>query len=252
MSCQTWQAKLDYYLDGELSTDEMRALDAHLRSCPSCTADSLTRIQTKRAIRTAGRRYTPSPEFRQRVQKSIAAKRRRSWNLGWRFATAAAVVLVIVGVSAILLGRQQLRREQVFTEIADLHVATLASSTPVDVISTDRHTVKPWFQGKIPFSFNLPDLQGSDFVLLGARVTYLEQTPGAHLVYQIRKHQISVFIFQEQAVRGGLSDDSGVARRASFNAATWAQDGLRYFVIADAAPEDIRNLANLLKNAARS
>ena len=76
---------------------------------------------------------------------------------------------------------------QVFSEIADLHVATLASSSPVDVISTDRHTVKPWFQGKIPFAFNLPELQNSEFSLLGGRMTYLDQTPGAHLIYDAAK-----------------------------------------------------------------
>ena len=91
--------------------------------------------------------------------------------------------------------------DQVFSEIADLHVATLASSSPVDVISTDRHTVKPWFQGKIPFAFDLPELQNSEFSLLGGRMTYLDQTPGAHLIYDVRKHHISVFVFQERSLR---------------------------------------------------
>ena len=93
-------------------------------------------------------------------------------------------------------------RDQVFSEIADLHVATLASSSPVDVISTDRHTVKPWFQGKIPFAFDLPELQNSEFSLLGGRMTYLDQTPGAHLIYDVRKHHISVFVFQERSLPG--------------------------------------------------
>jgi|SRR5438445_13863468 len=63
---------------------------------------------------------------------------------------------------------------------------------------TDRHTVKPWFQGKIPFAFDLPELQNSEFSLLGGRMTYLDQTPGAHLIYDARKHHISVFVFQER------------------------------------------------------
>ena len=87
-------------------------------------------------------------------------------------------------------------------------MATLASASPVDVISADRHTVKPWFQGKIPFAFNLPELQNSEFSLLGGRMTYLDQTPGAHLIYDVRKHHISVFIFQEQSLRTKLDDNS--------------------------------------------
>ncbi len=89
------------------------------------------------------------------------------------------------------------------SELVDQHVATLASSNPVDVVSTDRHTVKPWFEGKIPFTFNLPDLQGSPFALAGGRVAYVKQSPGAELIFRIRQHQISVFIFQERALERG-------------------------------------------------
>ena len=98
-------------------------------------------------------------------------------------------------------------RQQAFSEIADLHVGTLASASPVDVISTDRHTVKPWFQGKIPFSFNLPDLQNTEFSLLGGRLTYLDQTPGAQLIYDYRKHHISVFVFQERSLPASLGGE---------------------------------------------
>jgi anti-sigma factor RsiW len=137
----------------------------------------------------------------------------------------------------------------VFSEIADLHVATLASSSPVDVISTDRHTVKPWFQGRIPFAFNLPELQNSGFSLLGGRMTYLEQTPGAHLIYDVRKHHISVFVFQERSLPARLSDSSEKQEKVSFKMETWSQGGLRYFAIGDASAADIERLVNLFKAA---
>ena len=184
MVCEPWKAKLDTYLDGEASEEEMRSFDAHVRSCPSCSADALTRVQMKRAIQAAGRRYTPSAEFRKRMQQKIASKPRRSFGLGWALAAAATVILVVGTLTSAYLGTRS-GRDQVFSEIADLHVATLASSSPVDVISTDRHTVKPWFQGKIPFAFNLPELQNTEFSLLGGRMTYLDQTPGAHLIYDV-------------------------------------------------------------------
>ncbi len=84
---------------------------------------------------------------------------------------AAAVVILVVGTLTSTYVGTRAGRDHVFSEIADLHVATLASSSPVDVISSDRHTVKPWFQGKIPFAFDLPELQNSDFSLLGGRMT---------------------------------------------------------------------------------
>jgi len=83
MVCESWKAKLDTYLDGELPEDETRTFDAHVRNCPSCSTDALTRVQMKRAIQAAGRRYTPSAEFRKRMQQKFAAKPRSSFRLGW-------------------------------------------------------------------------------------------------------------------------------------------------------------------------
>ena len=163
-------------------------------------------------------------------------------------APAVAVLLISLAVN-LYVSRQSARRERIYSELADLHVSTLASSTPVDVISTDRHTVKPWFQGKIPFSFNLPELQGSDFTLVGGRVTYLAQTPGAHLVYQLRKHQISVFIFQDRGDETAALPSSGAVQTHSFNVESWNQSGLRYFVVGDVGPEDIEALSKLMKQA---
>jgi len=131
------------------------------------------------------------------------------------------------------------------SELADLHVATLASSNPVDVVSTDRHTVKPWFAGKIPFTFNLPELQDSAFTLVGGKVSYLNQSPGAELIFRVRQHQISVFIFQEQVLGNVRPEDAVTA--LSFNVRSWSHNGLRYFVIGDASPEDLDKLSGLIK-----
>ena len=225
----------------------MRTFDAHVHSCPSCSADALTRLQMKRAIQAAGRRYTPSTEFRKRMQQKLSPKPQRSFRLGLMLATAAAIVLVVGTSTSAYLGTGS-GTQQVFSEIADLHVATLASSSPVDVISTDRHTVKPWFQGKIPFAFNLPELQNTEFSLLGGRMTYLEQTPGAHLIYDVRKHHISVLVFQERSLPARL-DENPVSRKQPFNLETWSQGGLRYFVIGDTSSADIDSLAKLFKAA---
>jgi anti-sigma factor RsiW len=248
MVCESWRTKLDTCLDGELPEEETGTFDAHVRNCPSCSADALTRVQMKRAIQVAGKRYTPSAEFRKRMQQKIAAKPQRSFGLGWTFAAAAAAIIVVGTLTSAYLGTRS-GRDQVFSEIADLHVATLASPSPVDVISTDRHTVKPWFQGKIPFMFNLPELQNSEFSLLGGRMTYLDQTPGAHLIYDVRKHHISVFVFQELSLPARLDDNSLSPKKVPFNMETWSQGGLRYFVIGDASAADIDSLAKLFKAA---
>ena len=261
MVCESWKAKLDTYLDGELPEQEMRTFDAHVRSCPSCSTDALTRVQMKRAIQVAGKRFVPSTDFRRRIEQSITPKPQRGFRLGWMLASATAVILVVGTLTSTYVGsrsgkdKDQASRDHVFSEIADLHVATLASSSPVDVISTDRHTVKPWFQGKIPFAFNLPELQNSEFSLLGGRMTYLDQTPGAHLIYDVRKHHISVFVFQERSLSSSLKlsaslDENSLSpKQLPFNMETWTQGGLRYFVIGDASAADIDSLAKMFKAA---
>ncbi len=246
MMCESWKLKLDTYLDGELPSEEMHAFDAHVHGCPDCAADALARLQMKHAIRTAGVRFTPSPEFRQRLQKSIEQPQPRlNLRMVWAAAAALALILLVVGLGVTFQRQEQLRAQQVYSEVADLHVNALASSSPVDVVSSDRHTVKPWFQGTLPFTFDLPELGNSDFILIGGRMAYLEHTPGAQLIYQVRKHRLSVFIFQDAPLHNVPAKST---RELSFNLETWTRGGLRYFVITDASAADAGNLARLFKS----
>jgi len=249
MGCEVWRDKLDLYADGELGPAEASQLSAHIRSCAACAAGALERVQLKRSVAAAGTRYQPSAALREKITRSVAAKPRRVFGWQWRILAAPAVLVLIASIAVNwYVGRESARRQRVYGELADLHVVALASATPVDVVSTDRHTVKPWFQGKIPFSFNLPELQDSEFTLLGGRVTYLAQTPGAHLIYQIRKHEISVFIFQDRGTETAALP-SGPTHAVSFNMENWTQNGLRYFVVGDVSTDDIQALSKLLRDA---
>jgi anti-sigma factor RsiW len=245
MSCDLWRGKIDAYVDGEIRADELPGLNAHLRECSSCTADLLSRVQLKLAVQTAGKRFAPSSRLRERVQESLPGKKNRTWAWNWIPKLAPIAALVIIGFLA-LHHWSAYQREQTFGELADLHVSTLASSTPVDVISTNRHTVKPWFQGKLPFTFNIPELEGTPFTLVGGRVTYLDQAPGAQLLFTVGSHRISVFIFQNRSSHPWTTSD-GRSRQLTFTVESWSQDELHYFVIGDANADDIHKLCELLK-----
>ena len=252
MTCDPWQEKLDAYVDGDGPQEDSADLEAHLRTCPSCAADALGRLQLKRMTQTAGARYSPSPQFRLRIEKSIQKGRKPMWAFGWMPTLAVVAVALMLIVASAALWLRHSAREQTLAELVDLHVATMASANPVDVISTDRHTVKPWFQGKLPFTFNLPELQNSSFKLVGGRVMYFEHSPGAQLLFELRNHRLSVFILQDQPGTIPLAMGVTDAREMAFNVETWSESGLRYVVIGDAGPADIHELGELLRVAGRS
>src|SRR5579862_4380039 len=249
MACESFSEKLDAYVDGELPPTQANEFAMHLRGCATCAADALERIQMKRSVADAGKYYQPSVEFRKKIEASVRKPPKRGNFWGWQVVALPAALVLLISLSMIfLVSREKAKRDRVYGELADLHVATLASATPVDVISTDRHTVKPWFEGKIPFTFNLPELQGTDFVLVGGRVAYLHQTSGAQLIYRLRKHELSVFIFPDRGAESA-SWASDPLTTMSFTFETWSKDGLRYFVVGDVSGPDVDALSKLLRNA---
>lgn len=250
MACESWAEKLDAYVDGELAEAETRTLGAHLGQCASCAATAVEAVRLKRSVALAGKQYQPSSELRQKItQIAQRSQTRTAASWGWKLVLLPATLVLILSLSTYFFAyRGKARRDRAFGELADLHVITLASAAPVDVLSTDRHTVKPWFEGKIPFSFNLPELQGTEFTLVGGKVAYLAQAPGAHLLYKIRKHEISVFIFQDRGPEtASWSSDPTVD--FSFMFETWSKNGLRYFVLGDVSAADIDALTKLLRHA---
>jgi anti-sigma factor RsiW len=238
--CSQDRNALAAYLDGELAAEQERSLQEHLRSCPECAAEVAATVSLRRALKPAATRFTPTAEFRRKVQGQIASK--RSVRMRWIW-PAAVATLALMALAAVWT-RQSALRNQTFREVADLHVSDLASANPYDVVSSDRHTVKPWFQGRIPFAFNLPEFAGTEYMLLGGRLVYLHQRPAAQLMVGAGRHKISVLIAQEDSSLGtAMPFSQGVAVRHSFNVETWKKNGLRFYVIGDADQGAIHRLA---------
>jgi len=246
MACTQDRATLETYLDGELAADQEKALQQHLRTCPDCAAEIASMVSLRRAMKPASSRFTPSAEFRQKIQGQISTRPRTRLNWIWPVATAMLAVMMV----AVVWTRQSALRVETFREVADLHISDLASANPYDVVSSDRHTVKPWFQGRIPFAFNLPEFAGSEFSLLGGRMVYLHQQPAAQVVVGAGQHKISVLIVQENSALGiGSLLSDGVVLRDSFNVESWEKHGLRFFVIGDAEKAAIQNLSMKMQAA---
>jgi anti-sigma factor RsiW len=246
MQCDSAFEMLDAYLDGELAPENSAVIREHLNMCTRCSAQIADTARLQHALRAARRHFVPSSEFRRRIQKQVAHSQRRTWILP-RVPMAAAMAAMAIFVF-LWAGHRQ--TSDAIAEIADLHVNALASANQVDVVSTDRHTVKPWFQGRIPFTFNLPEFSGTDFTLVGGRMAYFHQQPGAQIIVSMRQHKVSVLIFQESTgMEREFPRTTAVDRRTSFGMETWQSEKLRFVLVSDADPSGIDNLARLFKEA---
>lgn len=245
MDTQHYIERLDAYLDGELNPAEDEAVRLHLRKCAACAAEAVERMRLKRSVHGAGTRYKPDASFRARVQQSIQTKQRRTHSWSWVPVAAMFAVAIVAGVFWTNHFREHMRERHLLSELIDQHVGTLASANPVDVVSTDKHTVKPWFEGKVPFTFDLPELQGSPFVLVGGRTSYIDQSPAAELLFRLRQHQLSIFIFRPSESSGRCNNAAVSAY--SFSVRSWEREGLCYFAVGDVSRDDLNQLAILMK-----
>jgi len=245
--------EISAFIDGELSASDAHDLEQHVAECHRCALSVVSAMQLKAATVRASENFAAPPEALSRLAAQLrgeTAKKParvypfRSWAWG---AVAAGLVLAL----SLLAWRSMHPPSNLSAELLDQHLAVLSTDSSPEVISSDRHTVKPWFQGKLPFTFNLPELQDSEFKLLGGKLIYFNHSPGAQLLFELRKHQLSVFIVQAQS--DGLPLGSGVrqASEKGFSEETWSESGLRYFIISDTNSADVHALGELLRVAAR-
>ena len=214
------------FIDGELPAGEQQGAQQHLNDCHSCALQVLSVTQLKADTARAGHRYSPTPETLARLtaqlhSQSQTKKKVRIYSIR-AVAWAALAAAILLAVS--LLGWSQIHQaDALAANLLDQHLATLGSGATPQVISTDRHTVKPWFQGRLSFSFNLPDAAAlpPDTVLKGADLTYFNGQPAALLLFTIHKHQVSIFLIQRAIgpivtslpkTHAGFSMDSATTR----------------------------------------
>jgi anti-sigma factor RsiW len=255
---------LNAFIDGELSPAEHQGIEQHLTTCHACTLRVLSATQLKAATARAGQRFAPPPEALARLTAQLHSHqtnqprqtqpnpqtpakiparvypiRRAVW------AGLAAAVLLAIS----LLGWRQFHQTNTLAaELLDQHLATLSSAATPQVISTDRHTVKPWFQGRLPFSFNLPDAAAlsPDTTLKGADLTYLNNQPAALLLFTIHKHEVSVFLTQRSTSPTFTALPS---TRAGFTLHSATTQDLRIVAVSDVNPTDLDNLLAVLVQA---
>jgi anti-sigma factor RsiW len=144
--------------------------------------------------------------------------------------------------------RHSVLQQQLVAQLVDQHVGALASGNPADVFATDSTAIKSLFSEKMPFSVDIPQLEGTQFTLVKGRVTSFQREPAAQLIFGARKHRISVFVFPDHGRMAALGEETSPIQSVGFATETWVEDGVRYFAISDLeGSESVRQLCELLK-----
>ena len=198
-------------------------------------------------LREAATRYTAPAGLRLRILEAEGDLAARSPLADRRVLALAtcAVLALVVGTTA-LLGAVPSKEDRIANDVTTGHVRSLLAARPVDVVSSDEHTVKPWFAGKLDFSPPAVDFTDRGFALLGGRLDYVDGERVAVLVYQHGKHLVDVF------VSTAASGAGATLSRRGYNLAHWTRDGLAYWAISDADGASLEALRALLATAAPS
>jgi anti-sigma factor RsiW len=236
LDCRDVERLLDAYLDGELDLTRSLEFETHIENCAACAAA----VEHGRALKGAIARapYFTAPEsLRRKIAPRLTIEMPRRAPYRWMALAAgiAAMGLVVWRMGA--PGVSQLDRE-----VVAAHVRSLQANHLMDVASTDRHTVKPWFAGKLDFAPDVEDLSAQDFPLAGGRLDYLDGRAVAALIYRRRQHTVNVFTWPSR----GAGSAPRIESLQGFNLVRWTRAGMEWWAVSDASAADLEQLAREL------
>ena len=245
MTCDDAEILIHALADGELDAGHAREVEAHIAACPRCAAELTAIRQMKQALAGADLITKAPAALRLRIEAALpaaaaasitplaAVPSRRTLLKGFAMGSAVSA-LAATGLVAIVLRNDD--QQRIEAEIVSAHLRSLQAGHLTDVISTDQHTVKPWFNGKLDVAPPVIDLTAQGFTLIGGRLDYVDARPIGAVVYRRRQHVINLFVAQT----------SSTARRASrldtiqgFNIRSWRDRGLSYWAVSDTNPAEL-------------
>jgi anti-sigma factor RsiW len=248
MLCGDVLERLSAFLDDELDPLGSREIQQHLDACPTC-ADSLDRMKGLGTRLRAEAPYYPAPDsLRTRVSQAAWSDASRGRDTGRRIGfvargwlSAAAALVAVVGGTWLFTSFQ--REGAMEREVVSSHIRSLMASHLMDVASTDQHTVKPWFNGKLDFSPPVTDLSTFGYPLIGGRLDYLRGRPVAALVYQRHKHLINVFAWPDE---GAADSEAPSSTQQGYHVIHATHGGVAYWIVSDLNSEELSTFAQLL------
>ena len=249
MICEFSPTTVHGYLDGELDAVRSADFERHLENCAECQA-TLQKVESLRARLQQSNLYEyASPQLRERVRKQLglADGAARTSAMPWsrRFLVPAFAGLAVAATFLVVFFLVPQPSAPIIAELIDAHVRSLQPGHLTDVQSTDQHTVKPWFDGRVDFVPPVADYTAQGFPLLGGRLDVVDGRTVAGVVYGRRKHLINLFAWPARSQRK-LSDASG--SRQGYNWIMWRSGDMQLCLVSDASVADLRELKNLISN----
>jgi anti-sigma factor RsiW len=250
MNCRDARNLVHASLDGELDLVRQMEIDDHLRQCDACQTIYESQGALQSALKADGVYFTAPPGLERRIRAVVrtAAAPRRWWSAAIsvpRLTVAAATAAIIVAVIAGPLVSRRSRVDQIAHEVVSAHIRSLMPGHLTDVLSSDQHTVKPWFAGKIDFSPPVVDLKDEEFPLVGGRLDYVDNRPVAALTYRRREHIINLFVWPSPSkteVPETLEEAQG------YNALSWTRDHTNFWAVSDLNASELRQFAQLVRD----
>ena len=260
MACEDNALLLHAYSDGELDLVRSLEIEKHVKICASCAQELREQQILREGIRSANLYHRAPEALRARIiayesgvparpseqSRAVASPlrtARRRPVLEWLAVAAAILITLGLGVRFIPSVLSTRQRDLVAEELVASHIRSLQPGHLMDVVSTDQHTVKPWFDGKIDFAPPVRDLVEQGYPLIGGRLDYIGGRDVAALVYQLRKHYINVFIWPDD---GKQRNRPEFVSKQGYNVACGSSGGMRLCGVTDANAEDLRQFMQLL------
>jgi anti-sigma factor RsiW len=257
VSCDLTQRFVPGYIDGELDLVRTIEIETHLKACSACAQELENQQGVHAVLRRNSLAYVAPAVLRDRIQSSLRVSSvaievqetgikwpsLRVWQ--WAGAVAALTLFSLSGWQLTARLREPSTDQRIAAEVFSSHVRSLEADHLMDVVSTDQHTVKPWFDAKLDFSPPVEDLANNGFPLVGGRLDYLEGREVAALIYQRRNHFINVFVWPDPT---GNNSTQSIESRQGFSIMRWSREGFQCWAVSDIGGSELAEFVRLLEN----
>jgi len=237
MTCEEAEVLLHALIDGELDAGHAREVESHIADCAHCSALLGDYREMSKAVAGADLRYAAPPELRRRIEAALPQPKqtpnRRSVLRGFALGSAVSAMAATGLVAIVLRNDDETRIE---SEVVSAHLRSLQAGHLTDVISTDQHTVKPWFNGKLDVSPPVIDLTAQGFTLIGGRLDYVDARAIGAVVYRRRAHVINLFVAQTASTEHHAAR---ITTLQGFNIRRWSDRGLNYWAVSDLGADEL-------------